>query len=229
MITEKKGNIFNSECQTIVNTINCLGVMGVGIAFEYRLRYPEMYSKYQRLCEQQKIQIGTLWIYSIDASKKILNFPTKYDWKKPTKIEYLEMGLKKFVDTYQSKNITSIAFPLLGASHGGLSSDVSLSIMKQFLTKCDIPIEIWTYDSSANDDLIESFKSKFQSKNIDQLSKHTSIAKSTLSKVEKGLIENRVTTISGLLNLKGIGVRTVKKIFQYMNTEKFNEQKTLFD
>src|SRR5690606_31440388 len=114
-------------------------------------------------------------------NQKVLNFPTKYDWKNPTKLEYLEKGLKKFVDTYKSKNITSIAFPLLGANHGGLSPEVSMSVMKKFLNKCDIPIEIWKYDSSASDDLFESFKASFQSKNLDQISKQTSISKSTLT------------------------------------------------
>ena len=229
MITEKEGNIFNSKCQTLVNTINCVGVMGAGIAFEFRLRYPLMFTKYKGLCEEQKIQIGTLWIYTLNENQKVLNFPTKYDWKNPTKLEYLEKGLKKFVDTYKSKNITSIAFPLLGASHGGLSPEVSMSVMKQFLNKCDIPIEIWKYDSSASDDLFESFKASFQSKNLDQISKQTSISKSTLTKIDKGLSQNRINTVSGLLNLQGIGEKTVEKIFLYMNKKDFSEQKTLFD
>jgi len=229
MIAEKKGNIFNSKCQTIVNTINCLGVMGAGIAFEFRLRYPEMYAKYKNLCEQKIIQIGTLWIYTINSNKKILNFPTKDDWKKPTKIEYLERGLTKFVDTYRDKNISSIAFPLLGASHGGLSPDVSLSVMKKHLSKCEIPIEIWTYDSSASDELFESFKVKFQSNDLRYLSKRTSIANSTLAKIENGLKEKKISKLSGLLNLQGVGEKTVKKIFQYMNSEPLNEQRTLFD
>lgn len=229
MIVERTGNIFKSECQTIVNTINCFGVMGAGIAFEFRLRHPEMYEKYKKLCEQKKIQIGTLWIYTVNPNQKILNFPTKDDWKKPTNINYLEKGLEKFINTYSSKNITSIAFPLLGASHGGLSPDVSLTIMKYFLVKCDIPIEIWTYDSSASDDLFESFKVRFQSNDFSLLSKQTSITPSMLAKIENGLKEKRIRTISGLLNLQGIGEKTVERIFQYMHSEPVTEQRTLFE
>ena len=74
------GNIFTSKCQTIVNTINCVGVMGAGIALECRLRYPEMYKKYVELCENREISIGILWLYKSE-DRWILNFPTKKHWK----------------------------------------------------------------------------------------------------------------------------------------------------
>lgn len=229
MIIEKKGNIFKTECQTIVNTVNCLGVMGAGIAFEFRLRHPDMYNKYKILCEQEKIQIGTLWIYSISPEKMILNFPTKYDWKKPSKIEYLEKGLEKFMNTYKTKNIKSIAFPLLGSSHGGISPASSLLIMKKYLTDCDIPIEIWTFDSNESDDLFVNFKFKFQNNHLNFLAKQTSINKTTLLKIEKGLLEDKIKTISGLLTFDGVGEKTVEKIFKYLTSTSSNEQKTLFD
>ncbi len=70
------GNIFTSKCQTIVNTVNCVGVMGAGMALECRLRYPEMHEKYILLCKDKLIDIGLLWIYK-SPEKWILNFPTK--------------------------------------------------------------------------------------------------------------------------------------------------------
>ena len=72
-----------------------------------------------------KIDIGILWIYKNSAERWILNFPTKKHWKYPTKIEYLKKGLEKFINTYDQKDIQSIAFPILGSDKGGLSSDVS--------------------------------------------------------------------------------------------------------
>jgi O-acetyl-ADP-ribose deacetylase (regulator of RNase III) len=152
MITILTGNIFTTKCTTIVNTVNCVGIMGAGIAYECRLRYPEMYEKYQTLCKDNLLQIGTLWIYKA-SNKSILNFPTKTDWKQPSRIEYLEKGLQKFVDTYKEKEITSIAFPLLGASHGGLTQEQSLSTMQRYLSQCDIEIEIWHFDPTATDDI----------------------------------------------------------------------------
>ena len=101
-ITRKTGNIFNTNNQTIVNTINCVGVMGAGIALECRLRYPSMYEKYINLCDQKKFDIGLLWVFRTnDPDRWILNFPTKKHWRHPSKKEYLYSGLRKFIETYK--------------------------------------------------------------------------------------------------------------------------------
>ena len=136
------GNLFESNCQTIVNTINCFGVMGKGIALEYKKRFPDMFLRYKELCGKKLIRPGILWLYKAD-NKWILNFPTKDHWKNPSKIEYLESGLTKFLNTYKNKGITSIAFPLLGASNGGIDPDLSLEVMKKYLSQCDIEVEIY--------------------------------------------------------------------------------------
>jgi len=94
------GNIFSSKCETIVNTVNCVGVMGAGIAFEFKLRYPEMYAAYVDLCNKNQINIGALWLYR-DKSQSILNFPTKTDWRLPSRIEYIQAGLEEFVSSYK--------------------------------------------------------------------------------------------------------------------------------
>ena len=65
MITMKKGNIFTTECQTIVNTINCVGFMGKGIAYEFKLRFQDMFETYKKLCDNKQIDVGKLWIYKI--------------------------------------------------------------------------------------------------------------------------------------------------------------------
>lgn len=144
------GNIFNSKAQTIVNTVNCVGVMGKGIALVFKLRYPNMYEQYQKLCDQHLIEIGKLWIYKGEKSDPwVLNFPTKTHWKLPSEYEYIEKGLQKFVDTYKEKGITSVAFPLLGAFNGGLDKERVIEIMQSYLSRCDIPIEIYQYDPMA--------------------------------------------------------------------------------
>ena len=136
------GNLFESNCQTIVNTINCFGVMGKGIALEYKKRFPDMFLRYKELCGKKLIRPGILWLYKAD-NKWILNFPTKDHWKNPSKIEYLESGLTKFLNTYKNKGITSIAFPLLGSSNSGIDPDLSLEVMKKYLSQCDIEVEIY--------------------------------------------------------------------------------------
>jgi O-acetyl-ADP-ribose deacetylase (regulator of RNase III) len=141
MVTLINGDIFSSNAQTIVNTVNCVGVMGKGIALEYKKRYPDMFLKYKEICNKKQLDIGKLWLYK-GPDKWVLNFPTKKDWRNPSEVEYLILGLDKFVKTYKEKGITSIAFPLLGANNGGLSKDTSLAIMKQYLNKCDIDVYI---------------------------------------------------------------------------------------
>lgn len=161
-ITFHKGNIFNSKTQTIVNTINCVGVMGKGIALVFKLRYPEMFEKYKEFCQSKMIGIGKLWLYKSENTPQwVLNFPTKFHWKYPSKMEYLEAGLQKFVDSYKEKGITSIAFPLLGTHNGGLDKIEVLDLMHKYLEQCDIPIEIYEYDPLAPDDMFENFMLKW--------------------------------------------------------------------
>lgn len=219
MIIEKTGNIFTTQCQTIVNTINCVGVMGAGIAYEFRLREPEMFEKYQLLCAQKQIDIGVLWIYRT-SKQNILNFPTKYNWKFPSKKEYLHKGLQKFLDTYKQKNITSIAFPLLGADKGGIDSKESLSIMTHYLSQCDIPVEIWHFNPMAQDDLYQSFKSIFQEIDDVTIKTDTKIRIDIVKKIRAALDDSTINSLSGLLRVKGVGDKTLEKLFDYISNYK---------
>lgn len=215
MIIEKTGNIFTTQCEVIVNTINCVGVMGAGIAYEFRLRQPDMFDKYQTLCKNKELDIGKLWIYAAE-DKKILNFPTKYDWKYPSKEEYLHKGLQKFVETYQQRGITSIAFPLLGAQKGGLSPERSLSIMEQHLKNCDIDIEIWHFDPMAEDDLYNRFRSVLQELDDVTIKNESKIRIDIVKKIRAALDDNTINSISGLLRVNGVGDVTLEKLFRYV-------------
>ena len=227
MIIEKTGNIFTTNCQTIVNTINCVGVMGAGIAYEFRLREPDMFEKYQSLCNTKKIEIGTLWIYKAEK-QNILNFPTKDNWKYPSRPEYLHKGLQKFVATYKQKNITSIAFPLLGADKGGIDPEESLSIMHHYLSKCDIDVEIWQFDPMAKDDLYEEFKIIFQDIDDNTIRTDTKIRIDIVKKIRKALEDPYINSLSGLLRVKGVGDKSLEKLFDYIKNYKYTNM-TLFD
>lgn len=144
MVVLREGDIFDSECQTLVNTINCVGAMGKGIALAFKERFPAMYQKYREHCDNRLFHIGVLWLYKTPGIW-VLNFPTKKHWKNPSKYEYLERGLEKFLLTYKDKGITSIAFPLLGTHNGGLDKDKVYKLMIKHLSKVDIPVEIWEY------------------------------------------------------------------------------------
>lgn len=148
-ITYVIGNIFESPAQVLVNTVNTVGVMGKGIAKDFKDIYPEMFKKYQRLCEENLLTIGKLWLYKT-PNKWILNFPTKTTWKKPSKIEFIEQGLENFSRTYVERGIVSIAFPQLGCGNGELDWEEQIRpLMEKYLKKLPIDIFIYLYKSGS--------------------------------------------------------------------------------
>jgi len=143
MILYVKGDIFQSPAQVLVNAVNTVGVMGKGIALEFKRLFPEMYGQYRQLCESGKIQIGTLWLYKT-PNKNILNFPTKKHWREPSRVEYIELGLRKFVETYSKMGIHSIAFPPIGCGNGQLDFRTQVQpLMERYLR--NLPIEVFIY------------------------------------------------------------------------------------
>lgn len=136
-------DLFESPAQVLVNTVNTVGVMGKGIAKEFASIYPEMYKEYRALCEKHMFDVDQLWLYKT-SHKWVLNFPTKKHWRSPSKVEYIEAGLKKFVDAYAQKGITSISFPLLGCGSGGLDFESQVQpIMETYLKP--LPIDVFIH------------------------------------------------------------------------------------
>lgn len=142
MIEYIQGNIFDSPAQVIVNTVNTVGVMGKGLALSFKQRYPDMFKKYRVMCEKHQLTVGKLML-CYEPDHWILLFPTKENWRNPSKLEYLEKGLIKFVNTYADKNITSIAFPKLGCGNGELSWDDVRPLMEKYLKP--LPIDVYIY------------------------------------------------------------------------------------
>lgn len=222
-VTIINGNIFNTKAQTIVNTINCVGVMGKGIALVFKLKYPALFDEYKDYCDRKLIEIGKLWLYKGEAQEPwVLNFPTKTHWKLPSRYDYVERGLQKFVETYKAKGITSIAFPLLGANNGGLDKDRVKSIMLSYLSKCDIPVEIYQYDPSAPDDLYESFKDRWKAISESQKKKIAGTQKRVYT-IDNAINSIDLRSMIELINFPGIGMKTMEKCFkvvmQYKHTE----------
>ncbi|MCB9024754.1 MAG: macro domain-containing protein [Bdellovibrionaceae bacterium] len=143
MITYLTGNIFESKAQVITNAVNCKGVMGKGLAAQFKTKFPEMYDDYKAKCDKKNLRIGEPYLWLGDETE-ILNFPTKDDWKQPSKLEYIDSGLKYLANHYQEIGISTIAMPALGCGLGGLEwSEVSSLIEKYF---GDLPdIEVFVY------------------------------------------------------------------------------------
>ncbi len=142
MLTFTKGDLFNCGAQILVNTVNCVGVMGKGIALEFKKRYPQMFVAYRKRCLEETFIPGDLFIWD-DVLVKIINFPTKDHWRNPSKYKYIEDGLKS-LRTYlrgYSKE-TRIAIPPLGCGNGGLDWNIVKPMMELALEdlNCDIII-----------------------------------------------------------------------------------------
>ncbi len=206
-----KGNIFTSNAQTLVNPVNTVGVMGAGLALEFRLRYPDMFEIYKELCYNRQIDIGKCWLYKTDK-KWILNFPTKKHWKDDSKLEFITKGLEWFLKNYKVNNIQSIAFPVLGANLGNLSEEIVLDIMQKYLFQCNLDIEIYKYDPNAEDDMIPYIKQNLRNKTINEFLFITQIKTKNGKALYEMLINNKVKNLADLLNQKGIGEITVQKL-----------------
>lgn len=124
MIHLKTGNILDSEAQALVNTVNTVGVMGKGIALQFKNQFPHNYKLYRDACKNKELTVGELLITEeeslLTGKKIIVNFPTKTHWRKPSEYEYISRGLISLANIIEERQIKSIAIPPLGSGNGGL-------------------------------------------------------------------------------------------------------------
>jgi O-acetyl-ADP-ribose deacetylase (regulator of RNase III) len=137
------GDIFRSNAQTLVNTVNCVGVMGKGIALGFKRRFPEMYDDYVARCEKGDVKLGHPYLYRYEGGPWILNFPTKDHWKSRSRLKDIEQGLDRLLRHYAEWGVTSIAVPPLGAGNGGLEWHVVGPTLAKYLTRLEIPVELY--------------------------------------------------------------------------------------
>ena len=124
MIRYKTGDIFKENAEAIVNTVNCVGVMGRGIALQFKKFFPENFKAYVAACKHKDIQLGKMFIYEtgqLTNPRFIINFPTKNHWRQKSHLTDIEQGLLALVKEIRDRNITSIAIPPLGSGLGGLN------------------------------------------------------------------------------------------------------------
>jgi O-acetyl-ADP-ribose deacetylase (regulator of RNase III) len=147
MITYVKGNLLEDDAEALVNTVNTVGVMGKGIALQFKKRYPEMFDYYKRMCHLFKVKIGEMLVCEhsdLNGTKVIINFPTKKDWKAPAEYWYIQAGLMSLVDVLVKRNIKSLAMPALGCGNGGLEWEKVKALIENQLST--LPIDIRVYD-----------------------------------------------------------------------------------
>jgi O-acetyl-ADP-ribose deacetylase (regulator of RNase III) len=120
----KSGDLLRQDADAIVNTVNCVGVMGKGIALQFKQKWPENFRAYERACRLGQVKIGRMFLFDSGGLVRphfIINFPTKTHWREKSRIEYIEAGLKDLVAQVKRLGIKSIALPPLGCGNGGLS------------------------------------------------------------------------------------------------------------
>ena len=119
MLNYTTGDLLKSDAEALVNTVNCEGFMGKGIAYQFKLQYPQNNEDYVRACRSGALAIGKLHYYK-EKGKIIINFPTKDKWREKSRMEYIEKGLDELVVLARDLGLTSIAIPPLGSGNGGL-------------------------------------------------------------------------------------------------------------
>ena len=157
MIKIRIGNMFNSHAQTLVNTVNCVGIMGAGIALGFKKRFPDMFEEYLHLCEGDKVELGKPYLYHSLIPPWILNFPTKNHWRSVSKLEDIVTGLEYLKVHYKDWGITSLAIPPLGCGYGQLEWRVVGPTIYKLLKDFDIPIELYAPFGTPEDELQTSY------------------------------------------------------------------------
>lgn len=151
MIKYITGNMFESEAEALVNTVNTDGVMGKGIALQFKKMFPGNFKAYSEACKNNEIAIGKM-VVAEDSSlhtgdKIIINFPTKKSWKKPSEYSFIEEGLDDLIDVIKTRKIRSVALPPLGSGNGGLEWERVKRIIERKLGSLDV--NVYVYEPTA--------------------------------------------------------------------------------
>ncbi|MBL7794548.1 MAG: macro domain-containing protein [Saprospiraceae bacterium] len=146
MITYKTGNLLAAQVEALVNTVNTVGVMGKGIALQFREQFPENYKQYRTALKNGELRIGKMFVSEmqrVDQLRYIINFPTKEHWKNPSQMAYIREGLQDLRRVLLEKNIRSVAIPPLGCGNGGLDWNEVRPLIEAAIGDLDMEIVIF--------------------------------------------------------------------------------------
>ena len=164
MIHLVSGNLLEAETEALVNTVNCVGVMGKGIALQFKQAFPDNFKDYAQACDKGKVRMGRMFVYRTDRMfhpKYIINFPTKRHWKAKSRLEDIELGLKDLMRVIKDLGIKSIAVPPLGSGLGGLNwEEVKRKIIDSFDGVLDVEVLLYEPKGAPKSDEIPIATSK---------------------------------------------------------------------
>ncbi|MBM7482668.1 O-acetyl-ADP-ribose deacetylase (regulator of RNase III) [Bradyrhizobium sp. USDA 3686] len=151
MIEFRTGDILRADVEALVNTVNCVGIMGRGVALQFKNNFPANFKAYEVACARDEVQPGRMFVFETGqlSPKFIINFPTKRHWKGKSRMEDIECGLKALVEEIRNRRIRSIAIPPLGSGLGGLNwADVRLRIVAALDKLDDVDVSVYEPNSA---------------------------------------------------------------------------------
>lgn len=157
MLIVRIGDIFESKAQTLVNTVNCVGVMGKGIALEFKNRFPDMYEDYVQRCKDGRVRLGEPYLYRRLTAPWILNFPTKDHWRSVSRFQDLVTGVRYLHAHFREWGVTSLAVPPLGCGHGQLEWRVVGPMLYRSLKQFEIPVDLLAPFGTPQEELNPAF------------------------------------------------------------------------
>ena len=147
MIKLARGDILKADAEALVNTVNCAGVMGRGIALQFRKAFPECFKAYKAACDRKELRLGKMHVCDLsrlENPRLVINFPTKRHWKGKSKLADIEAGLAALVDLVRQRHIRSIAIPPLGCGLGGLEwNEVRTRIERAFRDLTEVAVLVF--------------------------------------------------------------------------------------
>lgn len=169
MIEFVKGDLFQDTCQAIVNTVNCVGIMGRGVALQFKKRYPQNFKDYERACNQGLVVPGRMFVHDTGlmiGPRWIINFPTKRHWKGASKLEDISAGLEALASELIARGITSVALPPLGCGLGGLEWRVVKDLIVSKLSRLPETTRVLVHEPEGAPELVRNIAVPKMSKTI---------------------------------------------------------------
>ena len=157
MVTVQKGDLLTSSAQTLVNTVNCVGIMGKGVALAFKQQFPDMFKDYVRRCERHEVQLGKPYLYKRVVRPWIINFPTKDHWRSVSRLEDIVEGLRYLESHINEWGIDSLAVPPLGCGQGQLDWPVVGPTLYRHLKGLRIPVELYAPFDTPSEELSVGF------------------------------------------------------------------------
>lgn len=153
--------IMQSRMQTITNTVNCVGIMGKGVALKFKNAHLANFADYEQRCRRNEVHPGVPYVFAADPKRNkpslelVLNFPTKDHWRNPSRLEWVENGLQVLAAEYRDWGIKSLALPPLGCGNGGLAWSQVWPLIERHLSALPIDIEVWVPEGEESDEADE--------------------------------------------------------------------------